>query len=46
MNPPTIDPTHWVVTASADHAARGWAEGIVQANHGKNNPLRRALNLS
>ena len=29
------DENCWVVTASADHAARGKAEGIVQANHGK-----------
>ena len=33
--------THWVVTASADHAARGKAAAIVQANHGKDAPLRR-----
>lgn len=33
--------THWVVTASADHAARGKAEQIVQANHGNISPLRR-----
>ncbi|MEI6098283.1 MAG: EVE domain-containing protein [Alphaproteobacteria bacterium] len=33
--------TYWVVTASADHAARGKALGIVQANHGKDGPLRR-----
>jgi hypothetical protein len=33
--------TYWVVTASADHAARGKAQGIVQANHGKDSPLRR-----
>ncbi len=32
---------YWAITASADHAARGKAEGIVQANHGKNGPLRR-----
>lgn len=32
---------YWVITASADHAARGKAEGIVQANHGKDSPLRR-----
>lgn len=31
----------WVVTASADHAARGRAEGFVQACHGKVAPLRR-----
>ena len=35
------DETYWVVTASADHAARGRAEGIVQAGHGKDAPLRR-----
>lgn len=35
------DENYWVVTASADHAARGWAEGIVQAGHGKDAPLRR-----
>ena len=33
--------TYWVITASADHAARGKAESIVQANHGKDAPLRR-----
>ena len=32
---------YWVVTASADHALRGKAEGMVQANHGKDSPLRR-----
>jgi hypothetical protein len=32
---------YWAVTASADHALRGKAEGIVQANHGKDAPLRR-----
>jgi hypothetical protein len=32
---------HWAVTASADHAARGRREGIVQAGHGKDAPLRR-----
>ena len=35
------DETCWAVTASADHAARGRAEGIVQAGHGKDAPLRR-----
>ena len=30
-----------VVTASADHALRGKADGIVQASHGKDSPLRR-----
>ena len=33
--------TYWAITASADHAARGKAESIVQANHGKDAPLRR-----
>ena len=32
---------YWVVTASADHAARGRSLGIVQACHGKAGPLRR-----
>ncbi len=32
---------HWIVTASADHAARGKSLGIVQAGHGKDAPLRR-----
>ncbi len=41
-NSSPIDPQdYWVVTASADHAARGKVEGIVQANHGKDGPLRR-----
>ena len=31
----------WVVTVSADHAARGREAGIVQACHGKAAPLRR-----
>jgi hypothetical protein len=31
----------WIVVASADHVARGLAEGIVQACHGKATPLRR-----
>ena len=35
------DENYWVVTASADHAARGQREGIVQAGHGKDAPLRR-----
>ncbi len=33
--------TYWFVTTFADHAARGKAEQIVQANHGKDIPLRR-----
>ena len=35
------DRKFWVVTASADHAARGRDWGIVQACHGKVAPLRR-----
>ena len=35
------DQKYWVVTASADHAARGRSLGIVQACHGKAAPLRR-----
>ena len=35
------DQGFWVVTASADHAARGRDWGIVQACHGKAAPLRR-----
>ena len=31
----------WIVTASADHAAHGRQQGIVQACHGKVAPLRR-----
>lgn len=31
----------WIVTASADHAANGRQQGIVQACHGKAAPLRR-----
>ena len=31
----------WVVTASADHAARGREWGIVQACHGKHAPVKR-----
>ncbi len=33
--------TFWVVTASADHAARGRDWGIVQAGHGKHAPVKR-----
>ena len=33
--------SYWAVTASADHAARGKLESIVQAGHGKDAPLRR-----
>ena len=32
---------NWIVVASADHAARGQALGIMQACHGKVGPLRR-----
>ncbi len=36
-----MDARYWVVTASADHAARGRQWGIVQAGHGKAAPLKR-----
>lgn len=32
---------YWVVVAARDHASSGIAQGIVQANHGKEAPLRR-----
>ena len=35
------DESYWVVNASADHAARGQIDGIVQADHEKDAPLRR-----
>ncbi len=35
------DTANWVVTASADHAAIGRRDGIVQAGHGKSAPLLR-----
>lgn len=35
------DAAYWVVTACADHAGRGRVEGIIQANHGKEAPLKR-----
>jgi EVE domain len=35
------DEAFWVVTASADHAARGREWGIVQAGHGKHAPVKR-----
>ncbi|MEH7827332.1 EVE domain-containing protein [Gemmobacter denitrificans] len=38
---PHTETRYWVVTASADHAARGQEWGIVQACHGKAAPLRR-----
>ncbi|MBC7151445.1 MAG: EVE domain-containing protein [Rhizobium sp.] len=31
----------WIITASADHVARGVEGGFVQACHGKDAPLRR-----
>lgn len=34
-------PKSWIVVAAADHVARGLADGIVQACHGKVAPLRR-----
>lgn len=35
------DEKFWVVTVSADHAARGRDSGIIQACHGKSAPLKR-----
>ena len=32
---------YWVIVASRDHVARGLSEGICQANHGKEAPLKR-----
>jgi hypothetical protein len=32
---------YWVVVAAGDHASSGIKQGIVQANHGKEAPLRR-----
>jgi hypothetical protein len=32
---------HWIAVASADHARRGKALGIMQVCHGKGGPLRR-----
>lgn len=31
----------WVVVTSRDHALDGAAAGVVQVNHGKNDPLKR-----
>lgn len=35
-------PRHWIAVASADHVARGRADGFAQVCHGKPGPLRRA----
>lgn len=32
---------HWIAVASADHVARGRADGFCQVCHGKDGPLRR-----
>lgn len=32
---------YWVIVASKDHVAKGAEAGIVQANHGKEAPLKR-----
>ncbi len=37
----TRPPKSWIGVASADHVARGRAEGFAQVNHGKAGPLRR-----
>ena len=31
----------WIGVASANHIARGLAEGFMQVNHGKQAPLKR-----
>lgn len=38
---PHRDPKYWIGVASADHVARGHAEGFMQVCHGKAGPLRR-----
>ena len=32
---------YWIVVVSKDHIARGVAGGFIQANHGKEGPLKR-----
>jgi len=32
---------YWIVVVSKDHIARGVAGGFMQANHGKEGPLKR-----
>jgi hypothetical protein len=32
---------NWIAVASANHVARGKAEGFMQVNHGKSAPLKR-----
>jgi len=32
---------YWIVVVSKDHIARGVAGGFIQANHGKDGPLKR-----
>jgi predicted RNA-binding protein len=34
-------PQYWIVVASKDHVMRGVAGGFMQANHGKEAPLKR-----
>lgn len=35
------EPHYWVIVASRDHASVGVKKGFIQANHGKEAPLRR-----
>jgi predicted RNA-binding protein len=35
---------YWVIVASKDHVKLGIRDGIVQANHGKDSPLKRMSN--
>jgi predicted RNA-binding protein len=37
----TRDKKYWIVVASKDHAYIGISNGIIQANHGKEAPLKR-----
>jgi hypothetical protein len=32
---------YWIIVASKDHLQRGLADGFIQANHGKAEPLKR-----
>ena len=34
-------PKYWIVVASKDHVMRGVSGGFMQANHGKQAPLKR-----
>jgi EVE domain len=36
-----MPPKFWIGVAAANHVARGFAEGFMQVNHGKQAPLKR-----